>query len=143
MKNDFVSFRSGVTSATRFASSDQRLRGEDRGYVLKRVQLRVNLGVHVGVAVPDADGDDAAEEIEVFVPVDVIDELVPGSRDHEGFVEEVNTAGNRYSCRASRISSFVITSPGAVVEVRDSDLITSRHEEAELPVGEVMPRHGP
>src|SRR3954447_13975351 len=58
---------------------NQWLRGEDGRHMLKRVQLRVNLRVHVGVAMPDGDGDDAAEEVEVLVPVRVINELVPGS----------------------------------------------------------------
>jgi hypothetical protein len=57
--------------------------GEDRGDVLEAVHLLVHARVHALVAVADADGDDAAEEIQVAVAVGVPHVLVLGAIDDE------------------------------------------------------------
>ncbi len=43
----------------------------------------MDLAIHLVVAMADADGDNAAEEIEILVPVRIPDVLVFAARDHE------------------------------------------------------------
>ena len=54
-----------------FGERDDGFVGEKRRGVLELVDLRLDLRSDLGIAVADADGDDAAEEIEVFVALDV------------------------------------------------------------------------
>ena len=70
-----------------------RLIGEDGGYVLQLVDLRVQLLVHLFVAVADADGDDAAEEIQILIAVRVPHVLIFGVRDHQRFFVVVEDGG--------------------------------------------------
>ena len=60
-----------------------RLIGEHRGDVLQAVDLRVQLLIHLFVAMADADGDDAAEEIQVLIAVGIPDVLILGVRDDQ------------------------------------------------------------
>ncbi len=50
-----------------FGKRGLRLRGEHGGDVLKRVDLRGHFPVHRLIAMSHADGDDAAEEVQVLV----------------------------------------------------------------------------
>ncbi len=63
-----------------------RLVGEHRRDVLQAIDLRVQLPVHVLIAVADADGDDAAEEIQILIAVGVPDVLILGPRNNERFL---------------------------------------------------------
>jgi hypothetical protein len=62
------------------------------GYVLELVHLRVNRLVHLFVAVTDAHGQDAAEEVQVLVAVGIPDELVFGSGQHQRLAEVVENS---------------------------------------------------
>jgi len=59
--------------------------GEDGGDMLQPVDLGVQLTIYFLVAVPDADGDDAAEKIQVLIAVGIPDILVLGVRDDQRF----------------------------------------------------------
>ncbi|MEZ5395932.1 MAG: hypothetical protein R2724_24395 [Bryobacterales bacterium] len=56
--------------------------------MVRLVSLLVDRVRDLGIAVPDADGDDAAKEVEVFVPVDVPDVLVFSVVDDEQLVSK-------------------------------------------------------
>jgi hypothetical protein len=60
--------------------------------VLQRIDLFVDLGIHLIVAMADAHGDDAAEEIEVLVAVGIPHVLILGARYDERFLVEVEDA---------------------------------------------------
>jgi hypothetical protein len=57
--------------------------------VLQLIDLGVNAAVHEVVAVADADGDDAAEEIEVLVAIGIPNVLIFGMRDDQRFPEVI------------------------------------------------------
>ncbi len=78
VKNDFVSAPPGVMLRELLGKRHLRLVREHGGDVLQLVDLRVNLGVHLVVAMADADGDDAAEEIQILVAVGIPDVLIFG-----------------------------------------------------------------
>src|ERR1700686_248936 len=54
-----------------FREGDDVLVRKESVSVLELVPLRLNLRSDFRVAVPDSDGDDAAEEIQVLIPRDV------------------------------------------------------------------------
>ena len=68
---------------------------EDRGDVREAVDLLVNGLVHARVRMAHADGDDTPEEVQVLPAVRVVDELVPGAGDDEGFAEVVKNRGEK------------------------------------------------
>ena len=70
-----------------------RLIGEDRGDMLQPVDLGMQLFVHVVVAVTDADGDDAAEEIQILISIGVPHVLILGVGDHQRFLVVVEDGG--------------------------------------------------
>ena len=93
VKNDLVSLPPGVSAAIFLASAAC-------GSLAKTVETccsvsicAMDLGVHLVVAVADADGDDAAEEIEVLVAVGVPDVLILGARDDQRFLEVMEDGG--------------------------------------------------
>ena len=93
VKKDLVSLPPGVRPAIFFASAAC-------GSLAKTVETccsvsiwLVDLGVHLLVAVADADGDDAAEEVEVLVAVGVPDILILGAGDDQGLLEEMEDGG--------------------------------------------------
>src|ERR1035441_6983903 len=59
-----------------------RFIGVDGGDVLQGVHLAVDLGVDLLIAVAHADGDDAAQKIQVLIAVRVPDVLIFGARYH-------------------------------------------------------------
>ena len=61
--------------------------------VLEFIKLRFDFGVNFIVAVANADGEDAAEEIEVLVAVGIPDELVFGAFDDERVFEVMEDRG--------------------------------------------------
>ena len=70
-----------------------RLIGEHGRDVLQLVDLLVNLSIHRLVAMADADGDDAAEEIQILIAVGVPDELILGVRDDQRLLD---SSGRRW-----------------------------------------------
>ena len=58
---------------------------EDSGYVLQAIHLRVQLAIHLVIAVAHAHRDDAAEKIQVLIAVGVPNVLVLGVRDYQRF----------------------------------------------------------
>ncbi len=70
-----------------------RLISEDRGDVLHGLQLLHDLPGYGRVGMADADGHDAAEEIQILVAVGIPDELVPGARQHQGSLVVVKHRG--------------------------------------------------
>jgi len=62
-----------------------RLGGEHRGDMLQRIHLAVDRGVHPLVAMAHADRQNAAEKIQIFAAVRIVNELVLGARDHQRF----------------------------------------------------------
>ncbi len=72
-----------------------RLVGEDRGDVLQPIDLRVHFPVHLFIAMADADGDDAAEEIQVLIAVGIPNVLILGVRDDQRFLVVVEDAGKQ------------------------------------------------
>ncbi len=69
--------------------------GEKGGDVAELDELILNLAGHGLVAVADADGDDAAEEIEVLIAVGVPDMLVLGVGDDEGLLVVMEDGGEK------------------------------------------------
>ena len=87
VKNDLVSLPPGVIDAIFFASAAC-------GSLAKTVETCcsvsicvVHFGVNLIVAVADADGDDAAEEIEILVAVGVPDVLIFRARHDQRLLE--------------------------------------------------------
>ena len=70
-----------------------RLIGEQGGDVLQGIELLVDLGIDLVVAVADAHGDDAAEEIQVLIAIGVPDVLVLGAGDYQGLFVEMKNGG--------------------------------------------------
>jgi hypothetical protein len=61
--------------------------------VVQPVDLFVDLAANVGIQVADADGDDAAEEIEKLAAIGVPDVVVLRVVDDKRFAEEVEEGG--------------------------------------------------
>jgi len=61
-----------------FCQRRLRFIGEHGGDVLQAVDLRVQLAIHFFIAMPDADGYDAAEKVQVLIPVGIPDVLILG-----------------------------------------------------------------
>ncbi len=57
--------------------------------------LLVNLLVHFLVGMPDADGNDSAEEVEILLPIGVPDVLIFRSLDDKRFLEEMKNSGEK------------------------------------------------
>ena len=93
VKKDLVSSPPGVMRGDLLRERRLRLIGEDGGDVLERVELLVDFGVHLLVAVADAHGDDAAEEVEILVAVGVPDVLVLGAVDDQRLFVIVEDGG--------------------------------------------------
>jgi hypothetical protein len=74
---------------------DLRFVQKHRRHVLQLVDLRVHLLVHGFVAVTHAHRYDAAEEIEILVPVRVPNVLVFGARDNERVFEVIENRGEK------------------------------------------------
>ncbi len=72
-----------------------RLIGEHGGHVLQPVHLRVHLAIHLFIAMADADGDDAAEEIQVLIAVGVPHVLILGVRDHQRLLVVMEDGGEK------------------------------------------------
>ncbi len=66
---------------------------EDGGDVLEFIELGMDFGVDFRVAMANADGENAAEEIEILVAVGIPDELVFGAFDDERLFEIVKDRG--------------------------------------------------
>src|ERR1035438_8736981 len=64
-----------------------RLIGVDGGDVLQCIQLAMDFGVDLLIAVAHADGDDAAQKIQVLIAVGVPDVLILGARYDERLLE--------------------------------------------------------
>jgi len=94
VKNDLVSLPSGVSDAI-FLAERPAVHCVDRGDVLQRVHLAVDLGVDFLIAVAHADGDDAAQEIQVLIAVGVPDVLVLGARHNERLFEVMKYRGEK------------------------------------------------
>ena len=60
--------------------------GVERGYVLELGCLLLDRMCDLIVAVPHADGEDAAKEIQVFPPLHVIDQATLGVVDDQRFL---------------------------------------------------------
>ncbi len=72
-----------------------RLIREHGGDMLQLVDLLMHLLIHRFIAMADADGHDAAEEIEVLIPVDVPDVLIFRLGHHQRLFEIVKNAGKQ------------------------------------------------
>jgi hypothetical protein len=57
--------------------------------VLQAVHLRGDLAGNLGIAVPDRDREDAAEEVEVLVAVEILEVLHLAAVGHQGLLEVV------------------------------------------------------
>ena len=88
-------FAAGRDPGHAFGERYLRLVRKHSGDVLQLAHLFHDLLVHGLVAVADADGDDAAEEIEVLVAVSVPDELVFGAFDDQRLLEVMEHAGEQ------------------------------------------------
>ncbi len=89
----FGKFSIGRETGDLFCQGSLRFVGEESGDMLQRVDLTMDCSVHLIVAVADADGDDAAEEIEVLVAVSVPHVLVLGAGDDQGLLEKMENGG--------------------------------------------------
>ena len=93
VKKLLVRLPPGVMPATRFGERDLRLIREDRRDMLQLGHLLGDFLIHCFVAMAHADGDDAAEEIQVLIAVGVPNELIFGAFDDQGFLEIMEHAG--------------------------------------------------
>ena len=76
VKKRFGELPAGRDGRDLFGQRGLRFVGEHCGDVLQRIELLMHLGIHLIVAVADADGDDSAEEIQVLVAVGIPDILI-------------------------------------------------------------------
>ena len=102
----FIGFRSAVGEETflevaggdlrqLFRQGDDGLVGVKRGGMLQAVNLRLHFGGDLLVTVPDADGEDAAEEIEVAAALGVENVLGVGVVHHQRLGVVVDHAGEQ------------------------------------------------
>ena len=73
----------GEQLAQRLGQLDQRLCREQRGDVLQRLDLLLDRGDHARLAVAEADGDDAAEEVEVLLAVGIEQPLTLAANERQ------------------------------------------------------------
>ena len=98
------------------SESDLGLGEEDGGDVLEFIDLGMDFGVDLIVAMADADSEDATEEIEILVAIGIPDKLVFGAFDHERVFEIVEDG---------REEEFFL---------REDDFLFSHHRDTFLPV---------
>ena len=75
------------------SEGDLGLGEEDGGDVLEFIDLGMDFGVDLIVAMADADSEDATEEIEILVAIGIPDKLVFGAFDDERVFEIVKDRG--------------------------------------------------
>ena len=94
-KEGFAQPAAGRDLGDAFGQCGLGLGSEDRGDVLQSVDLLVNPGIHFLVAMSDANGENAAEKVQILVAVSVVNILVFGARNHQRFLVVVEDGGEQ------------------------------------------------
>ncbi len=82
----FGELAAGRNGRQLFCERSLRLIGKNGAHVLQAIHLGMHLAIYVVIAVADANGDDAPEEIQILIPVRIPHILIFGVRNHQWFL---------------------------------------------------------